>query len=135
MKFIQAAVWTLSGYIALVLIIEGFIWRLQPPMDRAITLFIKHEQAHPIKRVVYGHLHDGALYVSSNHWFRSWYWAAVQNPDIKVLIDGSSQPHTAIRVEGQEHTRVLNSYSMGFFLRLLCGFAPSKFLRLEPVSE
>lgn len=33
-----------------------------------------------------------------------------------------------------EHASVSNAYNMGFVLRLICGFAPSRFLRLESSS-
>lgn len=41
---------------------------------------------------------------------------------------------TTEAVQGDEHEGLSKEYSMGFVLRLLCGFAPSRFLRLEPQS-
>ena len=35
---------------------------------------------------------------------------------------------------GQELARISDAYRMGFVLRFICGFAPSRFLRLDPAS-
>ncbi len=125
-----------AAYVALVLIAETLIWRIQPSMDGGVTLFTKSDGEEQIERTVYGYKHEGTLYVSSNHWFRSWYHAALKNPDINVLREDSTnpQPYTASAVAGDEHSKVAEGYNMGFFLRFLCGFAPSKLLRLEPAA-
>ena len=122
----------LSAYVLIVLATEALVWRVQPSMEGAITLVIQTGAGSHIQRTVYGHTYDGKLYVSSNHWFRSWYRAALANPKIAVGDESQTQPYTVHAVLGEEHARVLQSYDMGFFLRLLCGFAPRKLLRLEP---
>lgn len=134
MNLIWIASYILVGYVAILLATEVLVWRVQPAMDGGVRLAIRSDDGEQIERTVYGHIFDGTLYVSSNHWFRSWYRAALKNPEIDVIRDGESQPYRASVVVGEEHSRVLQSYNMGFFLRLLCGFAPSKFLRLEPIE-
>ena len=85
-----------------------------------------------IKRTLYGLEYDDRLYVSSNHWFRTWYHATLGNPQIGVERDGEIQPYIAVPIEGDEQLKVAKQYDMGFALRLLCGFAPQRFLRLDP---
>ena len=121
-------------YILLVLSTEVLIWRIQPDMDGGLTLTIvdPRNPAATITRHVYGHEFEGALYVSSNHWFRSWYQAALKHPNIEVSTNNTNRTYTAVPVDGEEHDRVMADYNMGFLLRFLCGFAPSKLLRLEP---
>jgi hypothetical protein len=47
------------------------------------------------------------------------------------MRDGVTGSFTAEPVQCEEHETLAKAYSMGFVLRLLCGFAPSRFLRLE----
>ncbi len=132
--FIAGAV--IIAYLVILLFVEVVVWRIQPAMDGGVMLIIPGDGDALMKRTVYGYRHDGTLYVSSNHWFRSWYRAALRQRDIEVLAEGLDEPrrYTATIVAGDELSRVREGYNMGFFLRLLCGFAPRKFLRLDPVG-
>ena len=107
-------------------------WRLQPTMEGGVTITVTGKNGQPIVRNLYGFEFEDSLYVSSNHWFRRWYNAARKNPDVRVTREGVTRAFTAVAVRGAEHHRVLESYVMGPVLRLICGFAPSRFLRLEP---
>ena len=60
------------------------------------------------------------------------YQAALKHPNIEVSTNNTNRTYTAVPVDGEEHDRVMADYNMGFLLRFLCGFAPSKLLRLEP---
>ena len=120
-----------GAYIILVLILEGVIWKLQPDMEGAVTLHVKAGDA-VIKRTLYGLEYENNLYVSSNHWFRSWYYAILEEPSIQVERSGDLHPYVASSVEGEELSRVKQAYNMGLVLRVLCGFAPPRFLRLDP---
>lgn len=126
--------WLAVGYILLVLLVETVVWRFQPPMKGALTLIIYPTAAAPIERRLDSFEYQGTLYVSSNHWFRSWYKAALANPDVEVIRDKSPIRYSAEAVPEDEHRVLLSNYRMGFFLRLLCGFAPSKFVRLTPTD-
>lgn len=124
----------LAIYIGVVLLAEVLAWRLQPSMTGGVTLRIEDRNGATIERVVYGHVQDDTLYVSSNHWFRSWYRALRRMDELEVVRDGDTQRYRAVEVIGDERARVLESYTMGFPLRLLCGFAPRRLLRLEPTT-
>ncbi len=121
-------------YVGLVLLAEALAWRLQPPMEGGVTLRIRGKNGETLERTVYGHWLDDILYVSSNHWFRSWYHAIRRHRELEVVRDGRTQRYRAEDVVAEERSRVLESYRMGFLLRLLCGFAPRRLLRLEPVA-
>ena len=118
-------------YLLLVLVGEAIVWRLQPSMDGGIVLRITTSDGAAIERTVYGHRFEGKLYVSSNHWFRRWYHAALARAEIEISQDGTFRPFTVTAVTGQERARVSASYKMGA-LRIVTGFAPSRFLRLDP---
>ena len=134
MKYLNIMLCILAGYAVLVLFAETLVWRIQPTMDGGVTITVTPDGYTPIQRHLYGFERDGTLFVSSNHWFRKWYIAALKNPDVEITRDGVTRPFTAEAVHGEEHERLSREYSMGFVLRLICGFAPSKFLRLEPQS-
>ena len=135
MVLLEYIIWIALGYIVLVLLVEAAVWRFQPPVEGALTLVVNPDQDSRIERRLDGFVHDGVLYVSSNHWFRSWYRAALANPDVTVVREGSTDRYSAEAVLGDEHASLSNQYEMGFVLRLLCGFAPSKFIRLTPNAQ
>ena len=132
MNTINIVLWVIAGYAALVLLAELLVWRIQPDMDGGVTITVTPDGGDPIKRTLFGFEHEGTLFVSSNHWFRKWYHAALQYPEIEVTRAGVTRPFIAAAVQGEEHKRVSRAYNMGFFLRLICGFAPSRFLKLQP---
>ena len=134
MKYLNIMLCILAGYTVLVLLAETLVSRIQPTMDGGVTITVTPDGDTPIQRHLFGFERDGTLFVSSNHWFRKWYNAALKNPDVEITRDGVTRPFTAEAVHGEEHERLSREYSMGFVLRLICGFAPNKFLRLEPQS-
>lgn len=132
MKMAWTIAYILLGYVAFVAVAEGLIRFIQPEMAGGVTIFVKDSQGKEMKRNLATLEHDGALYISSNHWLRSWYYAALKNPDVEIIRDGVRGPYTAVPIEGAERATVSKLYRMGVVLRFICGFAPSKFLRLDP---
>ena len=55
------------------------------------------------------------------------------DPAVDVTQDSVRRPFKAIIVAGNEQASISRAYKMGFILRFICGFAPSKFLRLDPL--
>ncbi len=85
--------------------------------------------------VVAGVESDGRLYVSTNHWPRGWYDRAVENPDIEVTRAGQRLAYRAVPVAGAEHARISQDYGLPWWIRLLAGFPPRSFLRLDAASR
>ena len=82
--------------------------------------------------VVAGVESGGHLYVAANHWPRGWYKRAVENPDIEVTRAGEKTRRRAVPVTGEERVRVARDYGLPWAIRLLTGFPPRSFLRLDP---
>ena len=120
----------LGGYLVLLLLLETVIWKTQPNMENGVTLFVK-QGGQVISRKLYGFDYEDRLYVSSNHWFRQWYDALLQDPQIEVEHKGEVKSCTAVPIDGDELVEIAAKYKMGFVLRLMCGFAPRRFLRLD----
>jgi len=85
--------------------------------------------------VVAGVESGGHLYVAANHWLRSWYNRVVKNPDIDVIRAGERMSYRAVPVTGDERVRIALDYKLPWAIRLLTGFPPRSFLRLNPRSR
>jgi hypothetical protein len=82
--------------------------------------------------VVAGVESDGHLYVSANHWPRAWYKRVVEHPDVELTRAGERAAYRAVPVVGDERIRVVRDYSLPWVIRVLTGFPPRSFLRLDP---
>lgn len=78
---------------------------------------------------------DGKLYVSAHHWPRAWHRRAVENPNVRVEIDGAVADYVAVPVEGEEFERVAAEHPVPLPIRFLMGFPPPReILRLDPTT-
>ena len=76
---------------------------------------------------------DGKLYVSAHHWPRGWYSRALENPNVRVEIDGAAADYIAVPVEGEEFERVAAEHPLPLPILFLMGFPPPRdILRLDP---
>lgn len=75
---------------------------------------------------------DGRLYVAANHWPRAWLGRVLANPAIEVTRAGRRAPFLAVQPEGAELARVQAAYVLPLVARVLTGFPPRVFLRLDP---
>lgn len=67
---------------------------------------------------------DPKTYVPAHHWTCGWYERAVNNPDVRVEIDGTASDYTAVPVQGEEFERVAREHPLPLFARFLVGFPP-----------
>jgi hypothetical protein len=132
-------IWIVSivvlGYVGFVALAEGLIGYIQPHMDEGVTLTTTDAEGRTSERRLAGAKLEGKLYVASNHWLRGWYNRALAHPSVLVDVDGVRAAYEAVPVEAEERDRIADAYRMGFVLRFICGFAPSKFLRLDPTGR
>ena len=75
---------------------------------------------------------NGQLYVAANHWPRAWYRRALEHPDVQVTVDGETGSYRAVPVIEAEHDRVNRENRLGIMFRILTGFPPRYFVRLDP---
>jgi len=85
-----------------------------------------------IDTVVAGVESAGQLYVAANHWPRGWYDRALDHPDVEITRAGERSAARAVPVVGDERVRIAADYDLPFAVRLLTGFPPRSFLRLDP---
>jgi len=117
-------------YIGSVVLFESWLGYSQP--TNTITLVITTlDSNQPKDRVLSAVNNDGKLYVSANHWPRDWYRKAKSNPNVEVLYKGEKNLYLAIPVEGEEHDKLMKEHAHPLTFRLLTGFPPRYFLRLD----
>ena len=132
MKAVKILAIVLVAYVGVVAIFESLIGVMQPAGDGTlvITTFDTSGAAHD--RVVSKLEVDGKLYVAANHWPRAWYSRALENPAVEATVDGAKGSYQAVAVTGAEHERVNTEKALGPVFRVLTGFPPRLFLRLDP---
>jgi hypothetical protein len=130
------------AYVALVVCFEAYLGLAQPRFekdsddgwDATIVITTTGEDGLTQDRVVSPMLSDGVLYVSANHWPRSWYKRVLDNPQVHVTNGGKTSDYTALPMapSDDEHDRLEGEHPHPFFFRFLTGFPPRRFVRLEP---
>ena len=131
MKTLKIAAIVVLVYVGIVVAFESLIGYLQPTAGSTliITTFDGDGTSHD--RVVSRLKTDGQLYVAANHWPRAWYNRALGNPEVQVTLDGEKGDYRAVPVTGMEHDRVDGENSLPVVFRIVTGFPPRYFVRLD----
>ena len=117
-------------YIGIVVLFESWLGYSQPSNQNTlvITTFDNQEAK---QRVLSAVNNDGKLYVSANHWPRAWYRQALSNPNVEVNYKGEMNFYLAVPVEGKQHDKLKEEHAHSLTFRILTGFPPRYFLRLD----
>jgi hypothetical protein len=132
MKALKIAALVVLVYAGIVVAFESLIGYFQPTAGPILVITTFEGDETPHDRVVSRLESDGQLYVAANHWPRAWYNRALANPDVEVTLDGEKGDYRAVAVTGAEHDRVDGENSLGVVFRILTGFPPRYFVRLDP---
>jgi hypothetical protein len=119
-------------YVGIVVAFESSIGYLQPTAGSTLVITTIDEDGTAHDRVVSRLTSDGHLYVAANHWPRAWYHRALKNPKVQATLDGKKGDYTAVPVTGAEHDRVEADNGVGLIFRIVTGFPPRYFVRLDP---
>ncbi len=132
MKALKIVAIVVLVYVGIVVVFESLLGYFQPESERTlvITTFDGDETAHD--RVVSRIESDGQLYVAANHWPRAWYKRALENPEMQVTLDAETADYRAVPVTGMEHDRVDGENGLPVVFRILTGFPPRYFVRMDP---
>jgi hypothetical protein len=132
MRALKIGVSVALAYVGLVVVFESLLGYFQPRAGSTLVITTFDADATPHERVVSRLESGGQLYVAANHWPRAWYRRALANPEVEVRLDGKPAAYTAVPVTGAEEERVDADNPLGLVFRILTGFPPRHFLRLEP---
>jgi len=132
MKTLKIIAIVILVYVGIVVAFESLIGYFQPsPASTVvITTFAADGTSHD--RVVSRLESDGQLYVAANHWPRAWFNRTLENPEVQITLNGEKRDYRAVPVTGVEHDRVEAENSLGVAFRILTGFPPRYFVRLDP---
>lgn len=128
------------GYVAVVVVFAAFVGvmgqrdaeRGLAPGDAFVVLVTRAADGSARDTVVAAVESDGQLYVAANHWSREWYERALANPELELIRSGVRTPVRAVPVAGDELARIERDYTLPLVMRILTGFPPRRFLRLDP---
>jgi hypothetical protein len=119
-------------YAGIVTAFESMIGYRQPESEGTIVLTTFDADGTAHERVVSRLETGGQTYVAANHWPRAWYRRVLENPEVRVSKDGEISDQRAVPVTDEEHERVDADHPRGTVFRVLTGFPPRRFVRLEP---
>ena len=117
-------------YIGLVILFESWLGYSHPTNANSLVITTL-DSGEPKQRVLSAVNNDGKLYVSANHWPRAWYRQALSNPNVEALYKGEKNSYIAVSVEGKEHDRLTKEHAHPLTFRILTGFPPRYFIRLD----
>ncbi len=119
-------------YVGLVATFESMLGFFQPGGQGTLVITTTDGDGATNDRVLARLESNGQLYVAANHWPRAWYKQALENPSVQVAVDGESGAYLAVPVTDEEHDRVNRENDTGFVFRIMTGFPPRYFVRLDP---
>lgn len=132
MKVLKIVAIAMVAYLGIVVAFESLIGYFQPRPGNTLVITTFGADGTPHERVVTRMESDGKLYVAANHWPRAWYERVLENPNVQVALDGETAEYRAVPVTGAEHERVGADNRLGPGFRILTGFPPRRFVRLDP---
>ncbi|MFK7898243.1 MAG: hypothetical protein AB8G23_20590 [Myxococcota bacterium] len=125
-------------YVGIVVAFESMIGFFQPEAGTTLVITTTNDEGVQNDRVLARLETGGQIYVAANHWPRAWYTQALAHPEVRAAFDrenGARQSgnYTAVPVSEAEHARVHAEHNPGLGFRIVTGFPPRYFLRLDPI--
>ena len=120
------------AYVGLVVTFESMIGYFQPGGENTLIITTTAADGTTNDRVLARLESKGQLYVAANHWPRAWYRQALENPNVQLTLDEVKGAYVAVPATEEEHARVHRENNPGLAFRILTGFPPRYFVRLEP---
>ena len=132
MKAVKILAIVLASYVGIVVAFESLLGYFQPAGGNTLVISTTDGDGNASDRVLARLESGGQLYVAANHWPRAWYNEALENPEVEVVLDGERKAYRAVPITGAEHARVEGENRAGLGFRILTGFPPRYFVRLDP---
>jgi hypothetical protein len=133
MRVVKPIVILFVVYLGIIVAFESLLGYFQPADQNTLVITTTDEDGTKNDRVVTRLESGGKLYVAANHWPRAWYNQALANSNVQVALDGETRAYLAIPITGEEHDRVDRDNGVGIGFRILTGFPPRYFVRLDPL--
>ncbi len=125
----------LGIYVAIVVVFESLLGYYQPQNESTLVL-TTFEGSEPKPRVLTQIDIEGQPYVAVNHWPRQWYNRLQENPEVEVTIgDVTAEGYARVVTDQAEFQRLSEARPLGLVFRILTGFPPRYFVRLDLDSD
>jgi hypothetical protein len=132
MSAFRIAVLAVLVYAGIVAGFESLIGYFQPTAGSTLVLTTFDADGTPHDRVLSRLESEGRVYVAANDWPRAWYRRALEHPQVRATLEGEQRDYRAVPVTGAERDRVDAEHGLGWVFRILTGFPPRYFVRLDP---
>jgi hypothetical protein len=133
MKVLKIAIVLLLVYVGVVAAFESLLGYFQPEGASTLVITTQDGKGEARDRVVSRLDSNNQLYVAANHWPRAWYRHVLENPAVQVTGGDEKLAYTAVPVSAAEHDRLQAEHGHSLVFRILTGFPPRRFVRLDPV--
>ena len=131
MKALKIVAVVLLAYVGLVALFESLLGYFQPEAGDTLVITTFDGDGVGRDRVLSALDSGEQLYVAVNHWPRAWYRRALANPTVTISRGGETKEYAAVPVAGEERERIRAEHPIPIVARILMGFAPRRFLRLD----
>ncbi len=132
MKAVKIVAIAVVAYVGIIVAFESLIGYFQPADGSTLVITTFDGDGVPHDRVLSRLESNSQLYVAVNHWTRAWYHRLLEKPEVHVTLDGKKGNYRAVPVTGVEHDRIASENNLGVAIRILTGFPPRYFVRLDP---
>lgn len=132
MKAVRLIATLFGVYVGIIVAFESLLGYFQPAGQSTLVITTTDEDGNTHDRVLARLESNEQLFVAANHWPRAWYKRALQSPTVRVAVDGMESTYVAVPATDEEHDRVDGEHSLGIVFRILTGFPPRHFVRLDP---
>ena len=127
----KIAIGIVIAYASVVALFESLLGYYQPQSDGTLTITTTDAAGTEADRVLSSIRVKDRLYVAANHWPRAWYRQTLDNPDVMVTINGERAAYKAVSIGDEEHKTVNSASPLPLGFRVLTGFPPRYFIRLD----
>jgi hypothetical protein len=131
MRAIKILAILLGVYVLVVVVFESLLGYYQPANQSTLVITTTNAEGISNDRVLAKIEYNDQVYIAANHWPRAWYRQALANPNVSATIDEEKNDYVAVPVTDAEHAEVNGANSLGLVFKMLTGFPPRYFLRLD----
>ena len=132
MKILKIVLIIIAVYIGLVVVFESLLGYFQPAGQTTLMITTQDEDRQSNSRVLQLISSEDKIYVAANHWPRAWYQNALEKPAVKATIAGNTSDYHAMPVSAPEYKKLMTEFAHPIWFRVLTGFPPREFIRLDP---
>lgn len=132
MKILKIGLILVAVYVGVVVLFESLLGYFQPQGQTTLIITTLSEDGQTKDRVLQQISSNGQIYVAANHWPRAWYHQVLEQPDINATIAGEASDYRVSAVTEMEYGALMEEFAHPIWFRILTGFPPREFVRLDP---